>query len=345
MDDDIDIDIDALQAQLDISSSLADDLVASWIKPAVKNRLGSSGSNGRLTEKDLEEYAAGELMGYCVCRLGVGASVPETAAVQGREAMRLKGQLLGSGKGKGKKRDREDGGDGEVRRGDESEEESRAGAVRKKVKVDPFAGKKKGKGKVVGAQGQPSAQQPGASGSSASKAGSDLPNAGVSLNSAATVPSLSSVRVAGPSGKIREHLAPSGASPAVNSNNASKRRDDRAPQAPVAIEKPGASSSPTSQKNKKHLKAGPSVPPASDSANTKTTASGPPPSSERQTSNTSASPDKHPGSPLPVLNLHGPPALAHLGPSEGGEGTQKKRRRRKKKKTKNTAEAQDASRD
>ncbi|EPQ59015.1 hypothetical protein GLOTRDRAFT_136008, partial [Gloeophyllum trabeum ATCC 11539] len=142
-DADADIDTDALQAQIDISSSLADDLVSSWIKP----NLASPAAAAALTEADLQEYVRRPH------RLGVGAPLPEANGVSGRDGMRLKGQLLGNGKGK--KREREEGEAGGAKRqaDDDDEEDSRAGAIRKKVKVDPFAAGKK-KNKKQGAQGQ-----------------------------------------------------------------------------------------------------------------------------------------------------------------------------------------------
>lgn len=91
-------------------------------------------------------------------RLGVGVNVPDAAGPSGRETAQLKNKLTG------KKRPRDvdaDSHDATVngttkgsKKDDESdEEESRASAIRKKAKVDPFekkAKKKKGKGQEAG---------------------------------------------------------------------------------------------------------------------------------------------------------------------------------------------------
>jgi hypothetical protein len=74
----------------------------------------------------------------------VGAPIPETQNFS-RETARLKGQLTG----KGTKRSREDGEDVKKDKPESSDdEESRAGAIKKKVRLDPFgegSGKKKRK--------------------------------------------------------------------------------------------------------------------------------------------------------------------------------------------------------
>ncbi|GLB33989.1 hypothetical protein LshimejAT787_0108730 [Lyophyllum shimeji] len=74
-------------------------------------------------------------------RLGVGAAIPETHKAS-RETARLKGQLIG----KGNKRPRDDEDDAHMKEESDNEGESRAGAIKKKARVDPFAtggGKKK----------------------------------------------------------------------------------------------------------------------------------------------------------------------------------------------------------
>ena len=78
-------------------------------------------------------------------RLGVGAPIPASTGSLGHESVKLKNKLTG------KKRSREDEGkhDGPV---SEDEEESRAGAIKKKTKLDPFAPReKKKKAKAVSA--------------------------------------------------------------------------------------------------------------------------------------------------------------------------------------------------
>ncbi|KDQ64308.1 hypothetical protein JAAARDRAFT_43411 [Jaapia argillacea MUCL 33604] len=116
-----------------MSMAFAQELVSSWMKPSFKN---STSLPKHDTDKELQEYMRKPP------RLGVGAPIPESSGITGRDSMRLKGQLTG---GKGKKRSREEEGPkAEVPSDDE--EDSRAGAIRKKTKVDVFSGRgKKGK--------------------------------------------------------------------------------------------------------------------------------------------------------------------------------------------------------
>ena len=77
---------------------------------------------------------------FCQClttyRLGVGAPIPASTGVASHEAMKLKGKLSG------KKRAREEE---DVKMADVSDDEgeSRAGAIKKKARPDPFAPKPK----------------------------------------------------------------------------------------------------------------------------------------------------------------------------------------------------------
>src|SRR6267154_4813732 len=76
-------------------------------------------------------------------RLGVGAPIPESSATS-RDAARLKHQLIG----KAKKRAPED--DTTLKPEHQSDdEERRGGTVKKRMKLDPFAGRSKTKVKVV----------------------------------------------------------------------------------------------------------------------------------------------------------------------------------------------------
>lgn len=81
------------------------------------------------------------------CRLGVGASVSDYNTLSSRETARLKGHLLSNGK----KRSREDEdpqpSTSKQTLEDSDEWESRAGAIRKKPKIDPFAAPSKEKRK------------------------------------------------------------------------------------------------------------------------------------------------------------------------------------------------------
>lgn len=49
------MDVEALQAQIDLSNSVAYDLVSSWMKPASSKRPAASVSSS--IARDLEEYA------------------------------------------------------------------------------------------------------------------------------------------------------------------------------------------------------------------------------------------------------------------------------------------------
>ncbi|RXW17864.1 hypothetical protein EST38_g8004 [Candolleomyces aberdarensis] len=118
------ITIESLQAQIDMSMSFAQSLVTSWVNPTSK--AGSSRS--RVLESELLETVRRRP------RLGVGAEASEVHTLS-RDTVRLKGQLVG------KKRAREQAEtDKSKPQADlEDDEESRAGAIKKKAKVDPFA--------------------------------------------------------------------------------------------------------------------------------------------------------------------------------------------------------------
>lgn len=139
-----DIDAETLQAQIDMSMSLVQSLVSSWVKPSKK--IG----NGHAipTEKYLEElmrrppryalHSSCTLSNLCSLglhlRLGVGAPIPESS-VASRDTARLKNHLIG-----GKKRTRDESfDDKKIFLLSDDEEDSRANAVRKKSKPDPFA--------------------------------------------------------------------------------------------------------------------------------------------------------------------------------------------------------------
>ncbi|KAJ3739577.1 hypothetical protein DFH05DRAFT_1463906 [Lentinula detonsa] len=119
-----DIDTEAIQAQIDLSMSVTNDLVSSWIKSSDKPKTPYN----QALEAELKEYMRRPP------RLGVGASVPESTSVSSRETARLKGSLVG----KGKKRAREDEGESFNRSTSDDEGESRTGAIRKKPVPNPF---------------------------------------------------------------------------------------------------------------------------------------------------------------------------------------------------------------
>ncbi|KAF8351590.1 hypothetical protein F5887DRAFT_1195883 [Amanita rubescens] len=125
MDENEELDLASLQAQIDMSMSFAQDLVSSWVEP---NKVASSSRSHDL-EKELKEHMRRPP------RLGVGASVQETSTLFS-EAARLKGQLRDKGK---LKRTEED-----LNRSDSDDpDESRAGVIKKKTKTDPFSGRNK----------------------------------------------------------------------------------------------------------------------------------------------------------------------------------------------------------
>jgi len=127
------ISLEALQAQIDLSMSFAQNMVSSWVKPSRKLRSRPN----KDTEAELAEYMRRPP------RLGVGAPIPETGKLS-RETARLRGQL----NGKSNKRSREDDDYEKKEKSDDDEEESRSGAIKKKTRVDPFgerSGKKKNK--------------------------------------------------------------------------------------------------------------------------------------------------------------------------------------------------------
>ncbi|KAF9028457.1 hypothetical protein BDZ89DRAFT_1133605 [Hymenopellis radicata] len=130
---DEDIDLDSLQAQIDLSMSYTHDLVSSWFTPSTST---SSSSTSKRVEKEIFEQMR------LPPRLGVGASISESAAGTSREANKLKSRLLG----KKRPRDSEDGAS-KLPSDNSDDEESRAGAIKKKPRTDPFADGGKSKGK------------------------------------------------------------------------------------------------------------------------------------------------------------------------------------------------------
>ncbi|KAF8897724.1 hypothetical protein BD779DRAFT_1465841 [Infundibulicybe gibba] len=111
------VDVETLQAQIDLSMSFADNLISSWIKPSLN--LPTRSQN---IESELQEYMRRPT------RLGVGAKIPQTTS-HWREAGSLKAKLNA-------KVTREE--DAVLERGDEDPEESRTGAIKKRAMADPF---------------------------------------------------------------------------------------------------------------------------------------------------------------------------------------------------------------
>ncbi|KAJ3518076.1 hypothetical protein NLJ89_g96 [Agrocybe chaxingu] len=125
------MDVEALQAQIDLSMSFAQDLVTSWMDP----RKFPASSRRNDLEKELSSYMKRP------SRYGVGASIPESHQSISRETARLKGKLVGSNK-----RPREEDEVAAPKADYDDEHESRATAIKKKHRPDPFDvvhGKKK----------------------------------------------------------------------------------------------------------------------------------------------------------------------------------------------------------
>ncbi|KAK2466098.1 hypothetical protein APHAL10511_001740 [Amanita phalloides] len=121
MDENEELDLDTLQAQIDMSMSFAQDLVSSWIQPS---KVISSSRVCDL-EKELKEYMRRP------ARLGVGASFSDMN-IPSNEVARLKGKLCDKGK---KKRTEESMSQNES----DDPEESKARIIRKRAKQDPFS--------------------------------------------------------------------------------------------------------------------------------------------------------------------------------------------------------------
>jgi hypothetical protein len=164
-----DIDTETLQAQIDLSMAYTQNLVASWLPPT-SGSLTQSSSRAAEAEAELQALLrrpprcvfyfpklarAGRLFELSFFsslggRLGVGAPLPETPAVaQARLMQKLEG-------GKKHSRGMENGATPVRTREDEKEadsgEESRAGTIRKRTRIDPFelGGKKKKKAVEMG---------------------------------------------------------------------------------------------------------------------------------------------------------------------------------------------------
>ncbi|EED84464.1 predicted protein [Postia placenta Mad-698-R] len=131
--DEDDIDVETLQAQVDMSMAFTQNLVSSWMTPS-KGKLPSSSSHLN-DEKELEEYMRRPP------RLGVGAAVPESTSMFGRDAARLKNKLTGNN---AKKRGRDEDRD-VVARVDVFAKEGKG----KKAKKDAFSGPSTSKAQVT----------------------------------------------------------------------------------------------------------------------------------------------------------------------------------------------------
>ncbi|KAF8524596.1 hypothetical protein BU17DRAFT_29877, partial [Hysterangium stoloniferum] len=133
-------DIEAVQAQIDLSNSVTYDLVSSWVKPSASQ---APSLMSQQIARELEEFAKRP------SRLGLGATLSKSNVAAIREAARLKGKLTS------KKRPYGDGSTlgstGNEKADSEEEQESRSAAIstKKPQRNGAFgSGNYKGKGRV-----------------------------------------------------------------------------------------------------------------------------------------------------------------------------------------------------
>ncbi|KII94943.1 hypothetical protein PLICRDRAFT_25619 [Plicaturopsis crispa FD-325 SS-3] len=295
------MDVETLQAQIDLSMSFAQNMVASWIKPSSKSLVKSQND----TERELQEYMRRP------ARLGVGAPIPESAGTS-RDAARLKNHLTGKG---GKKRAREEDDEVKQREPSDDEGESRGGAIKRKLKVDPFgtAGSKRNKKKKLEQSGSATQPIPAASPPTPNTSvGTALADANANAADTSTV----NTSFTKPHKKKKKHDTSVTHSPLPNaiSVGESSRSSLTSPNIPRSS--PG----PTTSEPSAHQK----LPNGSSQKLNDTTGSLPPtisPSRNRK-------PDVVMN--IPLLNLDGPPA--YIEDDNKGEGSPKKKRKRRKKK-------------
>ncbi|KAL5487627.1 hypothetical protein ACEPAI_5735 [Sanghuangporus weigelae] len=133
--DEQEIDLDALQAQINMAMAEEEALVSSWVKP--------SKSPSKRLKRTFEEMER-ELQDYMrrPARLGVGAPLSDQVGPSAREEARLKYRLVGNDK----KRKREEESERKLDDDVEEEEESKKGESSmsaKVARVDPFSLTKK----------------------------------------------------------------------------------------------------------------------------------------------------------------------------------------------------------
>ncbi|KAK7061892.1 hypothetical protein R3P38DRAFT_2832142 [Favolaschia claudopus] len=133
-----DIDIETLQAQIDLSLAYTQNLVSSWVKPSNKPTKNSTRA---LIEAEIKDSMRRPP------RLGVGAAVPETVASSSRDTERLKARLTGKGNNKrAREEDNEPGSSKQQQRQhSDAEEDSRGASHKKKARLDPFEARNKKK--------------------------------------------------------------------------------------------------------------------------------------------------------------------------------------------------------
>ncbi|KZT13028.1 uncharacterized protein LAESUDRAFT_754054 [Laetiporus sulphureus 93-53] len=318
-----DIDAETLQAQVDMSMAFTQNLISSWMKSSTA-QLPSSSSR-RDEERELEEHMRRPP------RLGVGATPPESSTTFSRDTARLKNKLTGRS---GKKRQREEERDIAAGPSDD-EDESRATAIKKKPKIDPFARPTKTK-KVHSADIDVAKAQDTAEGDAKLKHDTN----GRAAESSST-----------PTQHREEHHqsehASAPPSPSSPKKKKKKKKKKRKYDEDASVTMP--SDSPPAEKAVEP--ATPRKPTAEISSDTKTSSffqpaktSTPPPStsplSPKKTSEQTAQYPPAPSTPqskrndtlaVPLLNLHGPPSQEVGDPSSSSPKKKRKRKNKKKK--------------
>ncbi|KAI0722247.1 hypothetical protein C8T65DRAFT_628730 [Cerioporus squamosus] len=346
-----DIDLETLQAQIDMSMAFTQDLVSGWMK-AYKVKLPSSSRAN--DDRELEEHMRRP------ARLGVGASAPESTGVLSRETAKLRNKLLGNGK----KRSREEedaagqasanSASKPVVISDDDDEDSRARVITKKARVDPFAPKSKEKKKAkadplnVLASAPPSA-------SPSKKAAEDAstkapPPQDIASSKEGTVedgegPSTPKKRRKKKKHKLHgdEAVPPEDAQPTASAPRepAPSVLETDGSRVANVVDAPAQNKGPSSAKSP--------VPVGGKALSPKPSGGGAPSSSQPQAPATPARalPAAQQSSPprldpfgMPLLNLTGPPPVAD---DEQSASPKKKRKKKKRKKKKAVAEAEGAA--
>ncbi|EMD40898.1 hypothetical protein CERSUDRAFT_80549 [Gelatoporia subvermispora B] len=283
-----DIDVESLQAQVDMSMAFTENLVASWMKSSA-TKLPSSKKRGN-DERELEEYMRRPP------RLGVGAAPSESTSTLGRDTARLKGKLSSTSK----KRLREEE-HVHAKPPSDDEEESRAGAIRKKPNVDPFGGPAAKKNKTA----KMLARAPPMSTPAAAK---NLP---IIPRQSNTTGETAGIRVEGGKGVA----VPASPDTSIPTSSITKKKLKKKPD--TSSEGMAHEPRPTEEQSEPAERTSPvSVPTSSPQHET--------PSSPAKSVKEGTPKSKAPKPMIPLLNLTGPPPDV--------DSSQKKRRKKKKKK-------------
>lgn len=135
------VDLEALQAQIDLSMALTDQLVSSWLPKSATGKTNEK--NGKTFNAELQDVLRRP------ARLGVGAPLPESTSGTTKEILRLKSKLSGKSK-------RKFGDDNENSKADhdleDDEGRGKGGeSTMKRIRLDPFStGQGRRKAKING---------------------------------------------------------------------------------------------------------------------------------------------------------------------------------------------------